>query len=56
MAAAGGNHTTLWTIERAVSLGLLAVIPAAFIAPSQVLDSLLAVSVVLHQHWYVTFS
>ncbi|KAH8326713.1 hypothetical protein KR067_012172 [Drosophila pandora] len=53
MAAAGGSHTMLWTIERLVSLGLLAVIPAAFIAPSQVLDGLLAVSVVIHTHWGV---
>ncbi|XP_034487054.1 succinate dehydrogenase [ubiquinone] cytochrome b small subunit, mitochondrial isoform X2 [Drosophila innubila] len=53
MASAGTNHTSLWTIERVVSAGLLAVIPAAFLAPSQVLDALLAVSVVIHTHWGV---
>ncbi|XP_017031486.1 succinate dehydrogenase [ubiquinone] cytochrome b small subunit, mitochondrial [Drosophila kikkawai] len=53
MASAGGSHTLLWTVERVVSAGLLAVIPAAFIAPSQVLDALLAVSVVIHAHWGV---
>lgn len=51
MASAGGSHTLLWTVERVVSVGLLAVIPAAFIAPSQVLDALLAISVVIHAHW-----
>lgn len=51
MAAEGSNHTGLWTIERLVSVGLLAVIPAAFLAPSQVLDALLAISVVIHTHW-----
>ncbi|XP_060650240.1 succinate dehydrogenase [ubiquinone] cytochrome b small subunit, mitochondrial [Drosophila nasuta] len=53
MASAGSNHTSLWTIERVVSAGLLAVIPAAFLAPSQVLDALLAISVVIHTHWGV---
>ncbi|EDV94985.1 succinate dehydrogenase [ubiquinone] cytochrome b small subunit, mitochondrial [Drosophila grimshawi] len=53
MASASSNHTGLWTIERIVSAGLLAVIPAAFIAPSQIMDALLAVSVVIHTHWGV---
>ncbi|EDW68335.1 succinate dehydrogenase [ubiquinone] cytochrome b small subunit, mitochondrial isoform X1 [Drosophila virilis] len=53
MASASGNHTGLWTLERLVSVGLLAVIPAAFAAPSQVLDALLAISVVIHTHWGV---
>uniref|UniRef100_A0A1A9W2N4 Succinate dehydrogenase [ubiquinone] cytochrome b small subunit n=1 Tax=Glossina brevipalpis TaxID=37001 RepID=A0A1A9W2N4_9MUSC len=51
MSAAGGNHTTLWTLERLVSLALLGVIPAAFLVPSQTLDALMAVSLVLHSHW-----
>lgn len=58
MSAAGGNHTTLWTLERAVSLALLGVIPAAFSVPSQTLDALMAVSLVLHSHWcafYICF-
>ncbi|KAH8278732.1 hypothetical protein KR018_008107 [Drosophila ironensis] len=53
MAAAGGDHTMLWTIERLVSVGLLAIIPVAFIAPSKVLDALMAISVVIHAHWGV---
>ncbi|XP_017134053.1 succinate dehydrogenase [ubiquinone] cytochrome b small subunit, mitochondrial [Drosophila elegans] len=53
MASAESSHTLLWTVERVVSAGLLAIIPAAFIAPSQVLDALLAVSVVIHTHWGV---
>ncbi|XP_053945468.1 succinate dehydrogenase [ubiquinone] cytochrome b small subunit, mitochondrial isoform X1 [Anastrepha ludens] len=53
MAAAKGNHTPLWTAERLLSLSLLGVVPAAFIYPSQTLDALLAVSVVLHSHWGV---
>ncbi|XP_017873710.1 PREDICTED: succinate dehydrogenase [ubiquinone] cytochrome b small subunit, mitochondrial [Drosophila arizonae] len=53
MASATGSHTRLWTIERVLSAGLLAIIPAAFIAPSQVMDALLAISVVIHTHWGV---
>lgn len=50
-SAEGGNHVTLWTAERALSLGLLGLIPIAFIVPSQGADALLAVSIVMHQHW-----
>ncbi|XP_030369772.1 succinate dehydrogenase [ubiquinone] cytochrome b small subunit, mitochondrial [Scaptodrosophila lebanonensis] len=53
MASAESSHTALWTVERIVSAALLGVIPAAFIAPSQALDALLAVSVVIHAHWGV---
>ncbi|KAI9579310.1 hypothetical protein GQX74_004782 [Glossina fuscipes] len=56
LSAAGGNHTTLWTLERVVSLALLGVIPAAFLVPSQTLDALMAVSLVLHSHWYHLWS
>jgi len=42
-----GTGTTLGS----GTAGLLAIIPAAFIAPSQVLDALLAISVVIHTHW-----
>lgn len=51
MSGAGGSHTALWTIERAVSLALLGVVPVAFLVPSQTMDALLAVSLVLHSHW-----
>ncbi|KAJ6637583.1 Succinate dehydrogenase [ubiquinone] cytochrome b small subunit, mitochondrial [Pseudolycoriella hygida] len=46
-----GKHSTLWTAERAVSAGLLAVVPAAIAFPSQPLDIILAVSMVMHSHW-----
>lgn len=51
MSAAGGSHTTLWTAERAVSVVLLGLVPAAIACPSQALDTLLAVSIVMHGHW-----
>jgi hypothetical protein len=51
--SAGGDHTKLWTVERVLSLGLLGVIPAAFIVPSAAMDYLLAVSLVIHSHWWV---
>lgn len=51
LSAAGGSHTTLWTAERAVSVLLLGLVPAAIACPSQTLDTLLAVSIVMHGHW-----
>lgn len=50
-SAAGGDHSGLWTAERGLSLGLLALLPAALAFPSQPLDTLLAISVVMHAHW-----
>lgn len=50
-SAAGGDHSFLWTAERAVSAGLLLIVPAALAFPSQTLDTLLAISVVMHAHW-----
>lgn len=50
-SAASGTHSTLWTVERALAAGLLAILPAAIIWPSQPLDALLAVSIVMHAHW-----
>lgn len=51
MSAAGGSHSGLWTAERALSLALLGLAPAALAYPSQTLDTLLAVSIVMHGHW-----
>ncbi|KAG4067239.1 hypothetical protein HA402_000230 [Bradysia odoriphaga] len=51
LQSATGKHSTLWTAERAVSAGLLAVVPAAIAFPSQPLDVILAVSMVMHAHW-----
>lgn len=50
-AAAGGSHVTLWNAERALSVGLLGVIPVGLMFPSQAGDALIAISVVMHQHW-----
>ncbi|XP_031619534.1 succinate dehydrogenase [ubiquinone] cytochrome b small subunit, mitochondrial [Contarinia nasturtii] len=50
-SAAGGSHSGLWTAERFVSLALLGIIPAALAFPSKTLDTLLAISVVMHAHW-----
>ena len=45
------DHSKLWVLEKAVSLGLLAVIPAAFVCQSSILDYALALSLVAHVHW-----
>ncbi|CAB3376786.1 Hypothetical predicted protein [Cloeon dipterum] len=52
----GGDHVKLWTAERALSVGLLGIIPAAFIVPSPAMDYLLAVSLVMHCHWGIEAS
>lgn len=49
--SSGGSHVTLWNAERALSLALLGVVPVGLMFPSQVGDTLIAVSVVMHQHW-----
>lgn len=46
-----GDHSLLWTAEKGLSAALLGVIPAAFLFPSSLLDNLLVVAVVAHQHW-----
>lgn len=53
MAAHGHDHTKLWTAEKVLSAGLLGIIPTAFLIPSQFMDYLLAISVVMHNHWWV---
>lgn len=50
-SAEGGSHVTLWTAERALSVALLGVLPLAFISSNQITDGLVAVSIVIHQHW-----
>ncbi|XP_046992195.1 succinate dehydrogenase [ubiquinone] cytochrome b small subunit, mitochondrial [Schistocerca americana] len=47
----GGDHTKLWSAERILAAGLLGVVPVALIFPSQPLDCLLALSLVMHSHW-----
>jgi succinate dehydrogenase (ubiquinone) membrane anchor subunit len=51
MAAHGHDHAKLWTAEKVLSAGLLGIIPTAFLIPSQFMDYLLAVSIVMHNHW-----
>ena len=45
------NHSMLWSLERYLSLGLLAVIPLSFAVSTPALDYLLALSLVTHVHW-----
>lgn len=52
-AEAGHNHSKLWTIERALSAALIVIIPAALLAPSKALDTITAVTLVMHCHWGV---
>jgi succinate dehydrogenase (ubiquinone) membrane anchor subunit len=51
MTGHGHDHTKLWTAEKALSVGLLGIVPAAFLIPSQFMDYLLAITVVMHNHW-----
>lgn len=51
MASQGHDHTKLWAAEKALSASLLGIIPLAFLIPSQFMDYLLAVAVVMHNHW-----
>lgn len=50
-SAAGSSHAGLWTLERAISVAILGILPAALAFPSKTLDTLLAVSLVMHAHW-----
>ncbi|XP_066999724.2 succinate dehydrogenase [ubiquinone] cytochrome b small subunit, mitochondrial [Anabrus simplex] len=45
------NHSKLWSAERIVALALLGIVPAALVAPSQPLECIMAVSLVMHTHW-----
>lgn len=47
-----GKH---WKYERVVTVGLVALIPTAFIYPNALVDYGLAVAIPLHGHWYVPF-
>ncbi|XP_017768222.1 PREDICTED: succinate dehydrogenase [ubiquinone] cytochrome b small subunit, mitochondrial-like [Nicrophorus vespilloides] len=50
-SAAKGDHTKLWTMEKALSASLLGIVPAAIMMPNPILDNLLATAVVIHFHW-----
>ncbi|XP_037948556.1 succinate dehydrogenase [ubiquinone] cytochrome b small subunit, mitochondrial [Teleopsis dalmanni] len=47
------NHTMLWKAERIVSAALLGIMPIAIMFPSQTLDALMAISIIIHTHWGV---
>ena len=51
MAGQGHDHSKLWTFERGVAVGLLGLVPAAFLFPNPLFDYILAVTVVMHNHW-----
>lgn len=46
-----GNHVTLWQAERVLSVGLLGLVPAALLVPTQATDYLLSLVLVMHFHW-----
>lgn len=50
-SAAGADHSKLWTAEKVVSLVILGVLPAAILVPCRPLDTILAISLVMHSHW-----
>ena len=49
--SASHNHGKLWVFEKVVTIGMIGVIPAAFMYQSSILDYLLALSLVAHCHW-----
>lgn len=50
----GHDHSKTWLREKILSAGLLAIIPAAFIAPGiPGIDYALALSLITHVHWGV---
>ncbi|KAJ9589725.1 hypothetical protein L9F63_017064 [Diploptera punctata] len=51
MSSHGHDHSKMWTIERAVAVSMLGIVPTAFLFPSGLMDTILAVVVVMHNHW-----
>ncbi|KAH0623339.1 hypothetical protein JD844_031561, partial [Phrynosoma platyrhinos] len=52
LSAAGSKAASLhWTGERAVSVLLLGLLPAAYLYPGPVMDYSLAATLTLHGHW-----
>jgi len=50
-AHASHNHSTHWTIEKAISAALVGVVPLAIAVPNPALDYAVALSLTLHSHW-----
>jgi succinate dehydrogenase (ubiquinone) membrane anchor subunit len=42
---------TLWQAERVLSVGLLGLVPAALLVPTQATDYLVSLAIVMHFHW-----
>ncbi|XP_070502323.1 succinate dehydrogenase [ubiquinone] cytochrome b small subunit, mitochondrial [Chironomus tepperi] len=49
--SATGSHVAMWQAEKALSLGLLGIIPASFLVSSQATDYLVSLALVVHFHW-----
>lgn len=49
--SAHGDHSKIWTAERFLSAGMVGILPAAMLMPSPLLDTLMAVAIVMHMHW-----
>ncbi|KAG5672579.1 hypothetical protein PVAND_002695 [Polypedilum vanderplanki] len=49
--SATGNHVALWQAERALSVGLLGIVPVSFLIESQASEYLLSLALVMHFHW-----
>jgi succinate dehydrogenase (ubiquinone) membrane anchor subunit len=49
--SATGSHVALWQAERALSLGLLGIVPISFLIDSQASEYLLSLAFVMHFHW-----
>jgi hypothetical protein len=52
MRLMSGDHSKMWPVEKALSLSLIFLIPAAIAMPNPIFDNLAAVAAVIHFHWY----
>ncbi|XP_058064638.1 succinate dehydrogenase [ubiquinone] cytochrome b small subunit, mitochondrial-like [Anopheles bellator] len=50
-SAGGSSNVGLWRAERVLSVALLGALPVGLMYPSYAGDTLIAVSIVMHQHW-----
>ncbi|XP_022692180.1 succinate dehydrogenase [ubiquinone] cytochrome b small subunit, mitochondrial-like isoform X2 [Varroa jacobsoni] len=50
-SSSSGNFTPLWTMERAVSAGLVGIVPIALMMPNPATEFILALSLTAHIHW-----
>lgn len=51
LKSAHGDHSKIWTAERALAVVLAGVVPLGMMVPSQFFDTLMAVGIVMHMHW-----